>query len=355
MAKLKRLTNKMDNIFDVIVPVSEEERLEREKNYSLLPDNRFATKYRNALFEPVTIRYKDQEYTIQMNSCINPYCSNFGMPQVQYELKGKPKRYKSALAKSGTESRLISNPVTPSVGAVWNCGNYAMSNWAIAEEIRRLTEVNSVLPMEPEYNFHKEGCETSELTPFNQKEAFRRCGKSSGNSQKYQCKCCKKITNVLPSTIESTTYHQKRNDILPLFAELITNRTPVNRVIEILDIGAQTYYHKLEWLYKKCLEFQARHETKLRDKEFKELWINTDKMGYLLNNVRKKNAGSKYLLEQEEKQFPTQVIISSDILSRYVFRSDVAYDWDITLDDINEHTKMYKDDHLHTFAKNMDT
>ncbi|MEK5444433.1 insertion element protein [Fredinandcohnia sp. FSL W7-1320] len=353
MAKLKRLTNKNDGIIEVMVPVSEEERLKREMDYPSIPDNRFATKFRNALFEPVVVKYKDREYKIQMNSCINPYCKNYGLPQKQYDVKGKPKRYKSVQAKLGTQSRLVCNPdpVKPAFGAVLGCGTNSMSNWSIAEEIKRLAMVNSVLPIEPEYQFHKEGCDNQDLTPFTQKEAFRRCGKSSSNCQKYQCKCCKKITNVLPSTKESTTYHQQRNDVLPLFAELITNRTPVNRVIEILDIGAQTYYHKLEWLYRRCLEFQERHETKLKDKEFNELWINTDKMIYYLNNVRKKNAGSKYLIEQEEKQFPTQVVISSDLLTRYVFRSDIAYDWDITLEEISEQTKMYKDDHLHTFAQ----
>lgn len=160
-----------------------------------------------------------------------------------------------------------------------------------------------------------------------------------------------KITNVLPTNRESTTYHQKRNDILPLFAELVTNHTPDSRVISILNIGSQTYYHKLEWLYRRCLEFLERQEVKLKEKQFNEIYINTDKMNYYLNNFRKKNAGSKYLIEQEEKQFPTHVVVSSDILSRYVFRADVAYDWNVTLDDITNQANMYKDDHLHLFAQ----
>ncbi|MBU7595256.1 hypothetical protein [Metabacillus halosaccharovorans] len=90
---------------------------------------------------------------------------------------------------------------------------------------------------------------------------------------------------------------------------------------------------------------------KLKEKQFNEIYINTDKMIYYLNNFRKKNAGSKYLIEQEEKQFPTHVVVSSDILSRYVFRADVAYDWNVTLDDITNQANMYKDDHLHLFAQ----
>ncbi|MFD1020887.1 insertion element protein [Thalassobacillus hwangdonensis] len=351
MSKLKRLANENDALVDVVVPYTQSEISDRKKHYPILSDKKFATRYRRALFQPVTITYKGERFDIQMNCCINSYCSNFGLHQKQYDVKGKPKRYK--LSSSKNDSKLVCNPnpKISSTGVIWGCTNRVVSNWAIAEEIKRLTNVNAVQPIDPEYNFHKEECDTHNLTPFMDKTAFRKCGKSSSNSQKYQCKSCKKITNVLPTSRENTTYHQQRNDILPLFATLVTNKTPVKRVTEILGIGSQTYYTKLEWLYKRCLEFQERYESKLKEVEFNELWINTDKMVYFLNNIRKKNAGSKYLMEQEEKQFPTHVVISSDILSRYVFRSDVAYDWDITLEQIKEQTMEYKDDHLHTFAQ----
>lgn len=64
-----------------------------------------------------------------------------------------------------------------------------------------------------------------------------------------------------------------------------------------------------------------------------------------------KNKGSKYLLESEETRFHTNVVVSSESFSRYVFRADVAYDWNITLDEITKQTKKFKDDHLHTFAQ----
>lgn len=72
------------------------------------------------------------------------------------------------------------------------------------------------------------------------------------------------------------------------------NRTPVRRTCEILDISPKTYYHKLEWLYRKCLEFLERYEVKaLSKKEFGTLWLNTDKLVYYLNNVRRKGCGGK--------------------------------------------------------------
>ncbi len=45
----------------------------------------------------------------------------------------------------------------------------------------------------------------------------------------------------------------------------------------------------------------------------------------------------------EDTQFPTHIIISADVFSRYVFRSDVAYDWDVRLEDLMLDTILYKD------------
>jgi hypothetical protein len=74
---------------------------------------------------------------------------------------------------------------------------------------------------------------------------------------------------------------------------------------------------------------------------------------YYLNNIRKK--GQKKLPgEVGEKQIQTQTVVSSELYSRYVFRADVAYDWDIDFEKIQSETKLYKDDHLpEELRKNM--
>ena len=139
---------------------------------------------------------------------------------------------------------------------------------------------------------------------------------------------------------------------MPIFAKLLLNRTPVSRTCEILGIGRGTYYDKLEILYGRCLEFTEKHESKpLSEKHFKEMWLNTDKMTYHLNNVRKKGQGGSSYNGIEDPQFPTYVIVTADVISRYVFRCDVAYDWDITPNDIAVDTALMKEDHISEFAK----
>jgi hypothetical protein len=104
-------------------------------------------------------------------------------------------------------------------------------------------------------------------------------------------------------------------------------RSPISRTCQMLGIGRNTYYQKLEWLYRCCLEKYEKRV--LPRKEFNEIWLNTDKMTYYLNNVRKKGQGGKGYLDLEDKQFPTNVVVTADVHSRYVFRSDVSNHWEV--------------------------
>ena len=93
-------------------------------------------------------------------------------------------------------------------------------------------------------------------------------------------------------------------------------------------------------------------ETKpLKDKHFKEMWLNTDKMHYLLNNVRKKGQGGSKFRGLEDLNLQTYIVVTSEVFSRYAFRSDVAYDWDITFEELALDTIHYKDDRLNEFSK----
>ncbi|WP_247600270.1 hypothetical protein [Priestia flexa] len=327
MSKLKRFASKEDNIVVVHTPVSNEEFEKRMKDYPLLTPRQFGTKYKNLLFTPSKITWNDKTYEIQVNHCSNPYCKWHGMPQEKFEVRGKRSRYK--IHGTGLDKTIFCNPepFIDSSGIALNCFSATLSNWSIAQEIERLIRINSVQDIQPEYIFHKEECTSGELTPFSEPKAFYKRGKSTGKSQKWQCKSCRKITNVLPERERSITYNQKRSDILLLFTKLLLHKTPISRTCDILSIGRGTYYDKLEFVYRRCLEFLERRETRpLESKAFSEIWINTDKVIYHLNNVRKKGMGGREYSELEDSTFPTQIVVSSDVFSRYVFRSDIAYD-----------------------------
>jgi transposase-like protein len=313
----------------------------------------FAKRYHKMLFQPVSFQWNGISYSIQNNHCTNSYCESFGMPQKKFEtVKGKPSRYK--LIGANTKKLHCNENPSPSKTNRTTLGCYSsvLSNWSVAEEIKRLVESETVVDLVPEYEFHKTGCVNDGSTPFDEPKLFYKRGKGKANSQRYQCKTCKKFTNVLPSQRESTTYHQKRNDILPMFTRLLLARSPVSRTCDVLKIGRKTYYTKLEWMYRRCLEFLERYEKKpFQSIEFDEIWLNTDKMTYHLNNLRKKGESSSEYRNVDGGMFPTNIIVTTDVHSRYVFRSDIAYDSRVSLDDIALDTVLFKEDHLSEFCK----
>lgn len=352
MAKLKRLIVKDDTLVRIMPPVSNEDVENRDKDYPILSPVDFAKKYRGTLFTPITIFINDTIHIIQLNYCSNPFCKWFGEPQVRFDdIKNKPFRYK--LSGIGEKKKIVCNPNKTNTvdGISLECTTTAYSNWSIAEEIKRLIHIDKIVDWIPEYNFHREQCNLKETTPFLNVDNFKKRGKSSSNSIKWQCKLCGKMTNVLPLREENFGYHQKRNDIIPLFAKLLLNRTPIKRSCEILQVSPTTYYNKLEWLYKKCLEFLDSHERKaFENHTFERIWLNTDKMVYSLNNVRRRGKGGTRYDDVEELKFPTYIVVSGDSNSKYIFRADVAYDWNITQEEITSDTKLLKEDHLYDFA-----
>ena len=238
LKKLTKLATYKDLDIHITPPFSKTLINERDMDYKSLSDDDFKKKYRQLLFEPILLKIDEVEHRIQLNYCYNPFCKWYSLPQKKYGgIKGKPSIYK-IIGNRGLsdESRMICNPVEDVTisGVSLNNINGVICNWSVAEEIQRLIAINSVVAMDKDYIFHKEGCKNIDKTPFEQIELFYKRGKSSSNSTKYQCKECKKMTNVLPQKNESYNYHQSRNKVLIDFTKSILSRTPVKRICENL-------------------------------------------------------------------------------------------------------------------------
>jgi hypothetical protein len=358
MKSIKKIATSNNINIEVHPPFNQEVVENRHKEYHTLSNIDFRKNYRGYIYEHSAMLLKNEEIQFQFNKCYNPFCKWYGLPQKKYEnVKSKPSRYRlvsrakdNGIVFASFQCNDLSD--TDYNGTTFNHTNEPISNWSVAEEIKRLIQINTVTPVEAQYSFHKDGCSCNEFTPLSSPKHFYRKGKSSSNSQKYQCKECKKITNILPQQDESFNYHQKRNEILIDFTKDLLSRVPVKRTCEKLEIGSSTYYNKLEWLYRKCLEFLERHETKkLQEVDFENLWLNTDTLNYNLNNVKLKGKGGRKSLGTLDKKLATSVIATAELKSGYVLRSDVAYDFDITLEQIEEDTQSYHCDHTYDFLR----
>jgi hypothetical protein len=353
MTKLTKLIDKTESKVKVICPVTDTELRQREADFPNLAFIDFAKKYRKQLYTDVTIVIDGTVHKIQANTCINPFCRWYGLPQHTYkDLRYRPSRY--GLWGSHPTNSMKCMPVNvaePQGVTIDNDYVSPMSNWSLAEEIKRVIDINTITTVNENYQFHRENCIESSTTPTTHPSQFSKRGKSSSNSQKLQCKTCGKMTNILPTVRECFTYRQKKNDILPSLMLQIVNRAPVTRSMEQLRIGSSTYYNKLEWLHRRCLEFLERHETKpLQKMHFDELWLNTDKFIYFLNNIRKKGHALDYET-QERLMLATHIIATTDAYSRYTFRTDIAYDFTVKAEDIEKDIETYKEEKLNSFVQ----
>ncbi len=354
MRKLTKLaTSNKVNIKNTI-PLTEDEIKNRHSEYISMPNDKFRKKYRHHINTAITMEFMGKPFELQLNKCYNPFCKWYGLPQYKYDsIKSKPSRYKLG-STYNDEVKLYCNEVNDVTipGEAFAHTNEVLSNWSVAEEIKRLVTINSVMPMLEFYNFHKEHCKNTTANPFQNSDLFYKRGKSTSNSSKYQCKDCKKITNVLPLNSNSFYYHQGRNEILSQFTKDLLSRTPVRRTCEKLNIASGTYYSKLEWLYEKCLEFLEKHETETLNKmNFNEVWLNTDKLVYYLNNIRVKGKGGKKVVGEKDQKLQTGIIASGDLKTGYVFRSDIAYDFNVNFDEIELDTQQYHCDHSYSFLR----
>jgi hypothetical protein len=355
---MKRLSDKKDRLISFEPRLIKNSYEELKDDYSLLTPSQFGKKHGVSPFDVVSFTYKNKTYNLQVNRCTNYYCSNYTENQKKFDtVKSKPSRYKVIGKKVDYRNVKIMecnknyDRNLPSL----SCKKTLYSNLGIVNEITRLLRANTVHETKPEYIFHNFMCPNEGETPFTDMTLFYKKGKSVSNSKRFQCKSCKKTTNILPEIRESFNYHQKKNIILRSLFEDIVSKTPVRRTCEKNKISPKTYYDKLEWLNRRALEFFEKVEVKrFSEMKFKELWINVDYVNYKLNNIRRKGKGGKYPEIKDDRMLSTSIFIAADLDSRYVFASDVAYDWFTTLDELEIKTDIYKLDHLPTFARYTD-
>lgn len=328
----------------------------RHDDYLALSDKAFDEQYRERAFVPISINYGTHKEEIQYNFCTDTFCPNYhqSLEIITPRASRSVKNYVFVNPKN--EASIIMCNVMKYVGSAHRENNNTStlhSNWSIAEEIKRLTVLNEVVPEIIEYKFHNTTCSLT-TTPFDKSNTFIMFGKTSAGSTRYKCKECSKTTSVKPSVKESHSYGQKRNDVVLSIFDDIIRRTPIRQICDKNDITPTTFYNKIEFIYQKCLEFLERHESKLSSIEFNDLYLTSDGFMYSLNNTRRKGKGGSKQSGHEKanaNEAITNMIATGDVLSHYVFRADISYDSSIRLEDIESDTQLLHCDHTYSYLR----
>jgi len=341
-----------------VIPIFNESEIEsRHKEYENLSLKLFDSVFKDYSFKPVIIDYGSHTETIQYNYCYDTFCPNFGMPLKLIKPRGTRsiRNYVNTSVSRAMIPGLTCN-IMEYVGATKRVSGNTFtlfSNWSIAEEIKRLETLSLTRPVKKKYTFHNIGCLNTSI-PTDKDKSFVRYGKTKSGSIRYKCKTCGKITNVNDNLLTNFNYGQKRNDILLRVLDDVLLRIPIRKICERNEISPPTFYRKLEIIYQKCLQFLERHESKFKNLQFEDLYLTSDTFSYALNNIRKKGKGNKKKDNYEKAQANealTSMNAVADVISNYVFRADLCYDTEISLEDIEKDTTEFHCDHTYGYLR----
>ena len=250
-------------------------------------------------------RIPDTAEGIQINFCKNPLCLNYGRQASQVP---QPRGLGAA-----TRERDTYTVVGASGG---RCNLYCelcdetlpmKSNLAVYEELDRMAEyLNPV----PEASCPTVTCDNHRVGVSDRK-AYYSFGKTKAGSQRYRCRLCDTTLSV-----GGPTFRQKRPEVNEQVMELLVNKMPLKRIMEVVGISASTLYGKIDFIHQRCLMFAATKERNLRELTIPRVYISVDRQDHLIN----------WSEASDKRNIVLSALGSADNDTGYVFGCHLNYD-----------------------------
>lgn len=256
---------------------------------------------------------------IQVNNCKNPACTNFGVPGLN---KRKDPRYKRIGANVRPPRHGMTKKSPPPSIRCKSCGETIplKSNAGIVATMGVLTWLPG------QYTCPNRSCQNNHCDLRHTKGAYYRYGRTRWGTPRYRCRACG-TTFVI-----SAAKRRKREENKPYRTEdvfrLLLNGSPIKRIIEVLRLSPQTVYDCIDRAYEACLVFAAERESHLsaatagRD----TIYLSTDRQAFNHN----------WRLRQDKRNIILRAVVSTDVVSGYVFPIHLNYDAHSDVAEINE-------------------
>ena len=158
---------------------------------------------------------------------------------------------------------------------------------------------------------------------------FRRYGKTRSGSDRWQCLACKKTKSFGKPAIRQRASHKNA-----LVFDLLINKSPINRMMEIADLGVAALYGKIDFIHEQCRLFAAEREAKLNNLHHDRLYLCTDRQDYMVN------WGDR----RARKTVQLTAIATADLHSGYLVAMSPNFDRSMKPDDLEKAVQAAGDD-----------
>lgn len=105
------------------------------------------------------------------------------------------------------------------------------------------------------------------------------------------------------------------------------SKTPLARIAKLFDISMPTLYRRIDFIYRKCVEFVANRERRLIKKKFDRMYLCTDRQVQISNWTNRK--------EKQNCEF--YLIGTADLSSNYVLAFNINYDPSLDPVEVEKH------------------
>jgi transposase-like protein len=228
---------------------------------------------------------------IQYNFCKNPVCVNYG---IEPKLKLKKNDHDFYTLSGGGKSLTLLK--------CKSCGERPplKSNVGIVEELARIA---SYLEPMPKPSCPSPLCENHGI-PLGAGRAYQSFGKNRGGSKRYRCgKCHATFSIPTPVRYQHDTHHNQE------VFKMLVNKVPFARIVSMLGISWEVFYHRLDFIHRQCLAFAADRERNLKNLPIRRIYLATDRQDYTVNWTERK----------DKRNIVLSAVASADNSSGYVF------------------------------------
>lgn len=250
----------------------------------------------NSFVAPSRSRIPLAVNNLQYNFCKNPTCENFGIEPEQTSKRGSGSKGRYAIVGGAKALPLLKCNC---------CGETPplKSNQGIADEFNRLSAYLNLKNSLQVPTCPNADC-ANHSVPVGTKKAYRSFGKASSGAKRYQCSLCKKTFSISkPTKGQHETHHN-----IEIF-NLLVNKVPLSRIVNILGISWDVLYHRIDFIHQQCVKFVSSRESKLKTLPIKRLYLAIDKQDYEINWTERKDKRNVIL----------KAVASADNATGYVF------------------------------------
>ena len=244
---------------------------------------------------------------LNVNFCKNTLCDNFGIPEVPTPevTSDTPPQNSSGRYVLADKSAKITRLRCKACNKTFTTKN----NEAIQQEYKR---ISGYLHKLEESSCPNPWCANSKIGISAGTSHYYSHSKTTGKSRRYKCRSCGKVFSV-----KRATHRQKESHKNPaVFRDLVTLGS-INAICEKHDIWASSLYYKIDFFYKRCLEFMGTRERRLlKGFPLKRIELSIDQQQYRVNWSNRKDRRNTML----------QAIGAADNISGYLFPMALNFD-----------------------------